>query len=540
MRFLIRGLLAVTLPLLLLLGTVSPGSAACGAYPADLSRLLAAQAAADTQCDCCSAGTRAQYLRCVVRVAKAAVHAGALRAGCATMMVSRAASLPCPLGAAGGQTTVPSPVCGICNSDADCQADEFCECPPGTCSATGGTCVARPSVCFDLFAPVCGCDGTTYANDCQRRTAGVCKQANGPCEGGQCFDTIQRQCTGQSCSAAHPCPLPSESCVPVCPPPPPAGTCFDALDEQCTGQSCSRGTPCPPNEICLAECPPPTGMCFDTITRQCTGEVCSPAQPCSLPNEFCTPRCPPPPPPSTTSTTLPGETCQTDAECDDGNPCTLDRCVKGTCEHDCLCVTPEGAFTCCPGPAALCPPPPTTSTTVPGPLTWFHTCGDPVCRGHTAHAGVPPCSAGEVAGASCSPAGATCDPGDGCNRLLVCATSDPTHGGMCPISRRAYKENIRYLGAADLRRLHDELMKFPLATYRYKGAQVCSQTHLGFVIDDIEPSEAVDAGREMVDLYGYTSMAVAALQTQARDIEALKREVADLRRQLARRSKSTR
>jgi len=35
-------------------------------------------------------------------------------------------------------------------------------------------------------------------------------------------------------------------------------------------------------------------------------------------------------------------------------------------------------------------------------------------------------------------------------------------------------------------------------------------------------------------------MAVAALQTQARDIEALKREVADLRRQLARRSKSTR
>jgi len=119
MRFLIRGLLALTLPLLLLLGTVSPGSAACGAYPADLSRLLAAQAAADTQCDCCSAGTRAQYLRCVVRVAKAAVHAGALRAGCATMMVSRAASLPCPLGAAGGQTTVPSPVCGICNSDAD-------------------------------------------------------------------------------------------------------------------------------------------------------------------------------------------------------------------------------------------------------------------------------------------------------------------------------------------------------------------------------------------------------------------------------------
>jgi len=35
-------------------------------------------------------------------------------------------------------------------------------------------------------------------------------------------------------------------------------------------------------------------------------------------------------------------------------------------------------------------------------------------------------------------------------------------------------------------------------------------------------------------------MAVAVLQTQARDIEALKREVADLRQQLARRIKSTR
>src|SRR6266404_1940028 len=49
----------------------------------------------------------------------------------------------------------------------------------------------------------------------------------------------------------------------------------------------------------------------------------------------------------------------------------------------------------------------------------FYTCGDPVCGGHTPHPGVPPCSAGDVAGAACSPEGATCDPGDACNRLLV-------------------------------------------------------------------------------------------------------------------------
>ncbi len=120
-------------------------------------------------------------------------------------------------------------------------------------------------------------------------------------------------------------------------------------------------------------------------------------------------------------------------------------------------------------------------------------------------------------------------PATGCS----CATSDPTHGGMCPISRRAYKENIQYLSAADVRRLHDDLMSLRLATYQYKA--VPSERHLGLIIEDIEPSAAVDPGRDMADLYGYTSMAVAALQTQAREIKLLKKEVASLRRALHRR-----
>ena len=131
------------------------------------------------------------------------------------------------------------------------------------------------------------------------------------------------------------------------------------------------------------------------------------------------------------------------------------------------------------------------------------------------------------------PEGTRCDPGNDCNALLVCATSDPTHGGVCPISRARYKEDVRYLGPEEVRRLHDELMKFPLATYRYKG-DACRQ-HLGFVIEDVEPSLSVDAPDDMVDLYGYTTMAVAALQAQARELAVLKREVAALKRELARR-----
>jgi hypothetical protein len=164
-------------------------------------------------------------------------------------------------------------------------------------------------------------------------------------------------------------------------------------------------------------------------------------------------------------------------------------------------------------------------------LAWRATCGDPVCSTHRDHPGIAACTGEETAGASCSAPGATCDPGSPCNSLLVCTSDDPTHGGECPISRRAFKDDIRYLDDGDVRRLGDELMDFRLATWRYKDVPG-DRRHLGFVIDDVEPSAAAD--RDRVDLYGYTSMAVAALQTQARRIDALEREVATLRAELDR------
>ncbi len=106
---------------------------------------------------------------------------------------------------------------------------------------------------------------------------------------------------------------------------------------------------------------------------------------------------------------------------------------------------------------------------------------------------------------------------------------------VCPISRRAYKTDIDYLDEEALRKVHDTLLGYRLSTYRYKADPAPSPRHLGFIIDDVGPGPSVAADGEHVDLYGYASMAVAAIQVQAKQIEELQREVRVLRRKVERR-----
>jgi hypothetical protein len=87
----------------------------------------------------------------------------------------------------------------------------------------------------------------------------------------------------------------------------------------------------------------------------------------------------------------------------------------------------------------------------------------------------------------------------------------------------------RYLTAEELDRYAREPRAIRLATYRYRDADPASPPRLGFVIDDGPPAPCVDAHGERVDLYGNTSLAVAALQAQAHELEELHREVAALR-----------
>jgi hypothetical protein len=111
---------------------------------------------------------------------------------------------------------------------------------------------------------------------------------------------------------------------------------------------------------------------------------------------------------------------------------------------------------------------------------------------------------------------------------------------VCPVSRRAYKEDVRYLSDDDVAALGRAVQSLRLARYRYKTDPPASPSNrLGFIIDDLEgPSPAVMADGNHVDLYSYASMLVGALQEQERELGRLRREVQALRRELRRGSPS--
>ena len=128
-----------------------------------------------------------------------------------------------------------------------------------------------------------------------------------------------------------------------------------------------------------------------------------------------------------------------------------------------------------------------------------------------------------------------------CGRNETCCTGQPfpeptcIQGDICPISKREFKKEVEYLDEAELRRTRDALLQYKLATWHYTSEDTAARRHLGFIIDDVGAGPSVAPNGQTVDLYGYTSMAVAALQVQAREIAELKAELAALKAELARR-----
>jgi hypothetical protein len=187
------------------------------------------------------------------------------------------------------------------------------------------------------------------------------------------------------------------------------------------------------------------------------------------------------------------------------------------------CVVDAGHPDACP-PGAMCLPPPTDAGT-PSNLTWYKTCGYPVC-------GIGPVDAGPQplcppVGSPCLVKGQTCGTPDrdNCGVIEVCDDHDPAV--MCPISSAKYKTGINYLNEAQISRLHDEAISTKLAVYNYR-AEISDPgvPHLGFIVEDQPQSLAVDRGFDRVDMYGYLSMVLAAVQAQDKEIQSLKSQLA--------------
>lgn len=132
-----------------------------------------------------------------------------------------------------------------CDDEHGCEPDSFCS--RSTCDAKRGSCERRPTFCDGAPAPVCGCDGSTYWNDCLRKVRGQRSSTPGECPVGRATSCSER---GRPCAPGSVCARIAPMCAPDL-----AGTCW-VVPAACPPSSgIDRFVKCAP--------PGPTPPCVD-------------------------------------------------------------------------------------------------------------------------------------------------------------------------------------------------------------------------------------------------------------------------------------
>jgi hypothetical protein len=136
-----------------------------------------------------------------------------------------------------------------CGDASVCSQGSFCS--KLGCLAPSGTCDTIPTQCANEEAPVCGCDGVTYFNDCLRRKAGVSQSFAAACpfSSPPCDDPTGTGCTSGLCVHFLQIPPFARQCPEFVPP-----SCW-VLPPECPSSPTKFWDGCGPDmQQCISTC----------------------------------------------------------------------------------------------------------------------------------------------------------------------------------------------------------------------------------------------------------------------------------------------